>query len=39
MTTVIDVKRYPTIGAAFFEAATRYAEHFSLALPVSESRR
>jgi hypothetical protein len=36
---VIDIDQYPTIGAAFFEAATRFAGHSLLAVPVNQSRK
>ena len=36
---VIDINQYPTIGAAFFEAASRYADHSLLAVPPNQSRR
>ena len=36
---MIDINQYPTIGAAFFEAASRYADHSLLAVPPNQSRR
>lgn len=35
---MIDINQYPTIGAAFFEAATRFADHSFLAVPANQSR-
>jgi acyl-CoA synthetase (AMP-forming)/AMP-acid ligase II len=35
---VIDINQYPTIGAAFFEAARRFGDHSFLAVPVNQSR-
>lgn len=35
---MIDIEQYPTIGDAFFEAATRYADHVLLAVPANANR-
>uniref|UniRef100_UPI0040482615 AMP-binding protein n=1 Tax=Orrella sp. TaxID=1921583 RepID=UPI0040482615 len=35
---MIDINQYPTIGAAFFEAARRFGDHSFLAVPVNQSR-
>jgi acyl-CoA synthetase (AMP-forming)/AMP-acid ligase II len=35
---VIDIDRYPTIGAAFFKAAERFGEHPFIAVPVNPNR-
>jgi acyl-CoA synthetase (AMP-forming)/AMP-acid ligase II len=35
---VIDIDQYCTIGAAFFEAAKRFADHAFLAVPANQSR-